>query len=214
MLDDPFTMNALDAAWCDDICNIYKSHESDETDTSQDIVKVEFDGTNWYDARRSILDIVASRKGAKGIALSYITRLVDGAWENDYETLEERRIATYRHSGPGFAEDNKALYYILAQYFCKSSCNDVVRSYERSKNGKAAWIAVRKHNEGGGFKQQLIQEANEKITRAKFTGNARFGLKKFQNSRSMPPYVVGSLSTHGRVSEDYYLHGKCFGSRH
>ena len=51
--------------------------------------------------------------------------------------------------------------------------------YERSKNGKAAWTAIRNHNEGGGFKQQLIQEANEKISRAKFTGNTRYGLEDY-----------------------------------
>lgn len=179
MLDDPFTLNALNAAWLIEISRIYLSNESEETDTSQDIVKIEFDGTNWYDARRSILDIVASRKGAKGISLSYLTRLINGHWDDNYETLEERRIATYRHAGPGFAEDNKSLYHLLVQYFSKTSCNDVVRAYERSKNGVAAWEAIRNHNEGGGFKQQLIQEANEKISRAKFTGNARFGLEDY-----------------------------------
>ena len=103
------------------------SSESEETDTSGDTVKVEFTGTNWYDARRSILDIIASRKSAKGISLSYITRSADGTWDDHYETLDERRTASYRHSGPGFAEDNKAVYHFLVQYFSKTSCNDVVR---------------------------------------------------------------------------------------
>ena len=179
MFDDPFTLAALDAAWLVDIGRIYLSNESEETDTSQDIVKVEFDGTNWYDARRSILDIVASRKGAKGISLGYLTRIDNGNWDDHYETLEQRRIATYRHSGPGFDEDNKAFYQLLVQYFSKTSCNDVVRHYERSKNGTAAWNAVKNHNEGGGFKQQLIQEANEQITKAKFTGNAKFGFEDY-----------------------------------
>ena len=179
MLDDQATLGALNHAWRHDICHIYLPNDADETDTSQVVVKVEFDGTNWYDARRSVLDIIASKKGAKGISLSYITRSVEGNWDDNYETLEERRIASYRHSGPGYAEDNKSVYHLLVQYFSKTSCNDVVRAYEKSKNGNAAWTAIRNHNEGGGFKQQLIQEANKKITRAKFTGNARFGLEDY-----------------------------------
>ena len=179
MPDNQGTLNLLTEAWRDDICNIYLSPESEETDTSSNIDKVDFDGTNWYDARRSILDIISSKKGAKGISLSYIVRATNGAWDNDYETLEERRIACYRHSGPGFVEDNKAVYHLLVQYFSKTSCNDVVRTYEKSKNGKAAWNAIKKHNEGGGFKQQLIQEANEMIARARFTGNARYGLEDY-----------------------------------
>ena len=74
MLDNPQTLATLTEDWRNDICNTYMSSESEETDISGDTVKVEFTGTNWYDARRSILDIIASRKGAKGISLSYITR--------------------------------------------------------------------------------------------------------------------------------------------
>ena len=103
MLDNPEILDLLTHEWRDSICRIYMSPESEETDTTSDVVKVDFDGTNWYDARRSILDIIASKNGAKGISLSYITRSVNGTWDDDYETLDERRIAYYRHSGPVFA---------------------------------------------------------------------------------------------------------------
>ena len=38
-------------------------------------------------------------------------------------------------------------------------------------------MPLKTHNENGSFKQQLIQEANEKIARARFTGNEKYGLE-------------------------------------
>ena len=181
---DPIEANAavlatFDDDWRDEMCEEYNESIATNVDNSSDVMRINYDGTNWYDAKRSILDVTGSKIGAKGVPLSYLLRSQRGNWFDQYETMEERRIATYKHSGHGYQDDNKALYQVLAQYFSATACNDAVRRYEKSKNGRAAWGAVIAQLEGVDYKRELIQQAKVKISAAKFTGNARFGFDDY-----------------------------------
>lgn len=174
MPSDANTIASLDADWLEEITILYNDDgiTKKDKDTSENVVRIAYDGTNWYDARRSIIDLAGAKIGAKGIPISYLLRSTRGDWNDPYETIEQKRIATYRHSGPGFQDDNKMLYQILVQYFGSTTCNDVVRRYEKSKNGISAWKVVIAQLEGAGYQRELVQQAKTKLSSAKFTGNA------------------------------------------
>ena len=93
--------------------------------------------------------------------------------------MEERRINCYRHSGPGYHEDNRTFYNVLVQFFSGSSCEDIIRRYQTSGNGKSAWRDVKNHLEGQDYKLQLVREANSMLEKANFSGNARYGFEDY-----------------------------------
>ena len=180
MQDDPISLLVLSPAWLSELENVYGSTVSVEADTFDSSKVMKYDGSNWFNARKSLIDQLKAKKGAKGISLAYIARLHDNAqWTDEFDTMEERRINCYRHSGPGFDEDNRAFLTILMQFFNGTSCEDIVRKYESSGNGKLAWRDARNHLEGQDYKMQVVREANSMLEKANFSGNARYGFEDY-----------------------------------
>jgi hypothetical protein len=180
MLDDPISLLVLNNIWLSSLENIYGNTIAVGTDTFDSSKIIKYDGTNWFDSRKSLIDQLKAKKGAKGVSLAYIARLHDNSnWNDVFETMEERRIACYRHFGPGYDEDNRSLYNILVQFFAGTSCEDVIRRYERSGNGKLAWRDARDHLEGQDYKLQIVREANNMLNKASFSGNARLGFEDY-----------------------------------
>lgn len=180
MTDNPIGLQVLNNEWLSSLENTYGSSMTTGVDTFDQSKIIKYDGTNWYNARKSLLDQLKAKKGAKGVSIAYIARPHDNyAWNDDFETMEERRIACYRHSGPGYDEDNRSLYNVLVQFFSGSSCEDIIRRYETSGNGKLAWRDARNHLEGQDFKLQLVREANSMLEKANFSGNARYGFEDY-----------------------------------
>ena len=95
--DDPVSLQTLDAAWLSSLKNIYGDTATTGLDTFDQSKIIKYDGTNWYNSRKSLIDQLKTKRGAKGVSIAYIARLNDNAiWNDDFETMEERRIACYR----------------------------------------------------------------------------------------------------------------------
>ncbi len=91
--------------------------------------------------------------GQGGIPLNYVIRTIDiPVPGTQYETEQELAIATAPLVGDQFDLDNKRVYGIIKQLILKGPAWAYITSnIDRTKNGRAAWLALRAHYEGESF---------------------------------------------------------------
>ena len=117
------TVADFNLAWINSINEAYLMEDPDPTSqrTTFTVDVPKFDGTNWFDVRSKIHDLLSTRIGAAGISLTYLIRTTRLPWEDTEEivSLQDRRIATKIHEGRSFQTDNREFHRILTNIYCQ-----------------------------------------------------------------------------------------------
>lgn len=143
------------------------------------------------------LDLVPShlreRLGVTKVALSYIIRdniepidipvqANDSATANGFDTIMDELIEYTPHSGETYAEDNAKVFQILQDMVSGSSHESSVKTYQRSRNGRAAYLALCQHNLESSKWERIFKDAETYVMKREWNGkNARFTLKSHIN---------------------------------
>ena len=85
-------------------------------------------GTNWYEVKSHMLQLLVTRIEEEIITSSYLIRETRQYWEdkNVISSLQDKRTATKVYSGNSFEIDNKGLFRILSNTFSVTTLEDVI----------------------------------------------------------------------------------------
>ena len=84
--------------------------------------------------------------------------------------------------GPHFKADNKTLWSKLKNLLLGTDFYNHISSYNDKKDGRGAWLALKKVYEGSDFKERLRELAFSKLTSTFYKGEtARFDFEKYVN---------------------------------
>ena len=143
------------------------------------------------------LDLVPShlreRLGVCKVALSYVIRAepnpgpVPDQEPNDvtsagYASIMDELIDFAPHTGDAFKEDNANVYQILQDLVSGTSHETSVKTYQRSRDGGGAYLALCQHNLGSSKWEKIFEDAETYVTKREWNGkNPRFNLKSHIN---------------------------------
>ena len=157
----------------------------------EDVVKrtkIEFSTTKFTRFREKFETLVSSIIGCRGINLNYLTRdpdpfpLPNQPIEDqspDVNSLEFMKKNTTLY-GPEYEKDNQDLFTLLRSYLTGTDGWNVVSSHQRTKDGRAAYLALRAHYEGASFHDLIKSRANVMMSRTFYRGDTtKFNWEKF-----------------------------------
>lgn len=137
-----------------------------------DIAK--YDGSNWLETKNSLHRHLESRYGSTGVKLTHLLRETRMPFDEDaHGNLDQLRVATHTHQGADYHQDNTKLYSILYSHFKGSSLGSIVRKFERSHDGRAAWLEILSHCEGGAFIEEVASKARTILQDSFYDGKSR-----------------------------------------
>ena len=150
--------------------------------------KIEFSLVKFTKFREKLETLVSSIIGCRGISLNYLIRdpspfpapLVPIEDQSpDVNSLEFMKENT-THSGPEYEKDNQDLFTLLQSYLTGTDGWNVISSHQRTKDGRAAYLALRSHYEGSSFHDLIKSKANIMMTRTFYRGDTtKFTWEKF-----------------------------------
>jgi hypothetical protein len=119
-------------------------------DDSKPELPAKFDVNKWVSWSKKIENYLWQLKGPNNIPLVYVIRKTRAADAPPFVTVEEERMYQTTHTGPAFTRDNQKVWGILHQLLGRNPAYTWISRYEGTKNGKAAYQALRVHFDGPG----------------------------------------------------------------
>ena len=144
------------------------------------------------------MDMVPSnlqeRLGITKVALSYVIRKdatprplpaqensasnPDSATAEGFETIMDELIEFTPHSGLSYAEDNAKVFQLLQDMVGGTSFEASIKSHQRSRNGREAYLALCMHNMGSSKWDKIVEDAENYVMKREWNGrNQRFTLR-------------------------------------
>lgn len=116
-------------------------------------------------------------KGAANLPLTYLVRekgeVTQEIRDAEYETTEDRLIATTVHSGNHYAIDNKTLYDELKPMVIDGPGWSFIKQYDKSKDGRKAFLALKQQAEGQAAKLARKTKAYATLEQSAYRGPRR-----------------------------------------
>jgi hypothetical protein len=94
-------------------------------------------------------------------------------------SLDQELINTVVLSGTAYQHDNKVLFDMLKDLTLQGNAWEFIAGYNRSKDGRAAWLALKAQAEGPQASETRKQKAYADIAKAHYTGSGRFTLQSY-----------------------------------
>lgn len=180
---DVATVGDFDRTWVNDIMDSYTMEKAEITSqsTSFSVAVTKYDGTNWFDVRGQILQLMSTRIGHSGIPLSYILRQTRSEWEDteSITSLKDRRVATKMLQGPTFDLDNKEFFRILANVLSTTTLEHDVNKFKGTKHGRNAWNSLTAIVEGASFPTELKRQGDAIIKDLFYDPNKNFSFERY-----------------------------------
>lgn len=161
--------------------------EDDETE----VIIPELTGSStWVNFRDKFLMKLSLIKGARGIPLDYVlddtprpvirrnTPLIE-VEEVDIDDENIYRTVT-THSGADYNQDNSQVWKKLKACLLGKSEYNHISTYDRAKDGRGGWLALKQFYEGEDFKERNKTSAFSKLTNTFYRGDTgRFNFEKY-----------------------------------
>jgi hypothetical protein len=189
-------LNLIDANTASSYGRIYLQH-SQVKDNDGDIDKIALSSLNeakdWTPFKEKFLQLLDLTVGAHNLTIRYV---VDGTvrphlrstarrTEVDVVDLEDENLFTTSivHFGPGFKNDNKLVWNLLANALLDKPGYNHISAHSTTKNGRAAWFALRTFYEGENYLKNLRELAFNKLHNTFYRGETnRYTFEKYINS--------------------------------
>jgi hypothetical protein len=94
-------------------------------------------------------------------------------------SLDEDLVATSRFDGASFRRDNNQLFDSLKRLTIDGSCWTFIERYKTSRNGRAAFLMLKKQAEGDHAQTAKKNQAYLLIEKAHFSGKSKFTLAQY-----------------------------------
>ena len=161
---------------------------SGEVDDVIKQAKIEFSTSKFTRFREKMDTVISFIKGCRGIGLNYLTRETNpdnppqGSIEEaspNVNSLEFMRLNT-THEGPEFQKDNHDLFTLIRNYLTGTDGWNVISRFNRARDGRGAYIALRAHYEGASYHDLNKSRANIMMSRTFYRGDTtKFDWQKY-----------------------------------
>lgn len=145
----------------------------------------------------SLPNVLRSILGVRKVPLSYVIR---PEWPTDaqgnpvrpalgqlannsihsgeFSSFQEELIAFCPHAGPGWEEDNAAVFTIISDMLKDSSQASTLQGFKRARNGRGAYLTLCQHNLSNSTWDEICRRAEDTQTKKVWNGrNHRYTLK-------------------------------------
>ena len=181
----------------------------DDDENAEDLTIPSFTGaTDWVAFRDAFVSKLSSTRGARGFPLSYvinttprnITRRNAALLETDSIDLEDDTLidSSITHFGPGFKLDNQAVWTRLRSHLLNTPPYNHISEYNNTKNGRAAWLALKEFFEGEDFQQRMQDAAFSILNTTFYKGETnRYSFEKYINSHKQAHKMLDDCGYNG-----------------
>ena len=144
--------------------------------------------TKWSEA---FLDFLSRYVGRRSIPLSYVTRetvalpvtppplLPNLPYSEAHGSVEGELVARASHTHPNYRDDNQAVYFFLEEATRSTSYAASISPFQRSKNGRDAFMAIVNQYAGVDKWQAELKKCQDIMNNREWKGQSNFTLEKF-----------------------------------
>ena len=118
-----------------------------------------FDLANWTEWSKHFVTYLLHTKGVQFVPLDYVVREDPPPGPLADMTPHDQALYNYSLAGCHFQEDNMMVYCLLSDLISGTTGFVWVQPFDRAQNGRAAWLALLEHYEGGGQKEKCMVAA-------------------------------------------------------
>ena len=172
------------ASFTDDECtralkNLCDNDERVEADKNLDVCKADplKSTVGWVKFHEKFVNYLTQLRGRALAPLTYLLRseeVVTAAMRTQvYETVDDRLISTTLLNGDHFVHDNKRLWKELKFLTCDGTGWPFIKRYDKSENGRAAYLTLKSQCEGASAVLTQKVKAYNMIENAKYTGERK-----------------------------------------
>lgn len=128
--------------------------------------------------------------GVAGVALSYVIRdtvarpqqmpalLNDKPWSEDHTSVMDELVSYMAHDGPTYESDNAAVFRILSNALSGTSAMTSITRYQRTRNGRGAYLDLVTHNMGSAKWEKTVEQAEQLLSSRVWNGrNSRYPIR-------------------------------------
>jgi len=137
----------------------------------------------WRDFSEAFLTYMQRMKGQADFSLAYILRANEDHTNidyDDYDTIEAYEEAIVPFSGLQYNLDNNAVFDALKSYVLGGPNRTWIQDFEKRRDGRRAWLALKEHFDGPSNQIRLKAEAYAAIRRAEYKGSKNFSYELYR----------------------------------
>ena len=144
-----------------------------------------FNANKWNEWSKQAVTYLSHVNGSNFCPLDYVIRPEPAPAPAALALLSERERVLYQypHTGRHYDEDNKAVYRLLSDLLNGTTGYEWIQAFERSQNGRAAWLSLIEHYEGGEQRERRVAAAKASIKALHYKNESIFSFEDF--SRKM-----------------------------
>ena len=189
-------LNIINSATASNYGRVYLQHIAIK-DKDGDIDKIELSQLNeakdWTPFKEKFMQLLDLTLGAHNLPIRYVidntirVHLRSHAARSEVDTIDLDDENTFTtsivHFGPGYKNDNKLVWNLLANALLDKPGYNHISSFNNSKNGRGAWFALRNFYEGENYLKNLREVAFNKLHNTFYRGETnRYNFEKYVNS--------------------------------
>ena len=168
--------------------------------------QTDFAWDNWQIA---FVNKLSATMGAAKFPIDYVVR---PEIDDDYEPMDDDEERRYQIplTGENFKRDNKLVYTLLKSACIKTDAWTWIQSYDRTSNGRQAWLALVAHYDGTGELNKRVERAKEEISRLHYKDEKVFPFERYVTKLKENFYILSkdkSEALTGKQQVDCLMRG-------
>ena len=183
-LQQPIDADAVTAAMALNQAQLMRQSLEDEAREKDSLAKLpdKFKvAAQWKIFAEAIETYLSQILGSGRVPLSYvICRTVLAPIGQAYGTEQARMIALAPLNGASYQRDNARVYGIIKQLVLEGPGRTYILRFDGAADGRSAWLALRDHYEGDGFRNRNVDDAYTLLDKLSYAGEKKgFTFEKF-----------------------------------
>lgn len=138
-----------------------------------------FDPDKWTSWSKQFVTYLSHVTGQQFSPLDYVVRHEPAPQPLEEMTERDRALYSYPLNGRHFNLDNMTAYRLLSDLVNGTSGYTWISSFDRAQNGRAAWLALVEHYEGGGQREKRMSAAVAAIKALHYKNESVFSFEDF-----------------------------------
>ena len=152
---------------------------SAKTDTTPSVKMDKLDPTKWNNWSRHFRTYLSNIQGEQNASLDYVIRTEPAAIPLATMDPRERGLYDYPLTGDTFRKDNQKTYRLLVELVRGTAGWTWIQAHDRAQNGRAAWLALYDHYEGGNQRKKRTVQATNTLEKLYYSNESAFPFEKF-----------------------------------
>jgi len=153
--------------------------EEDEKDAGIEAVEntVKFKPQKWVQWKLGFKTAIGQLRGINNsVPLTYIIRKREVPRDIFQFSREEQELYVVQLTGPAFKSDNRTVWNRLKMELIDTDGWAWIQQFEKTSDGRAAWLKLCDHYDGPGETERRIAEANKTLANATYKSE-KYGMK-------------------------------------